>query len=90
MARPKKKRNLNHEIQCHEFVPLTAVCLENIHISKDEIEAIKLHDLLGLDQVQASKKMQVSQSTFHRTLLSGRKKLADALINVKAIKIHKE
>ena len=90
MARPKKKRNLNHDIQCHEFIPLTNVCLENIHINKDELEAIKLHDFLGIDQIQASKKMQISQSTFHRTLVSGRKKIADALINVKAIKIHRD
>ncbi len=90
MARPKKKRNLDHNIQCHEFVPLTNVCLENIHLSREEIEAIKLHDLLCMDQIQASKKMQISQSTFHRTLVSGRKKIADALINIKAIRIHRE
>ncbi len=90
MARPKKKRNLNHEVQCYEFIPLTTVCLENIHIRKDELEAIKLHDFLCINQIQASKKMQISQSTFHRTLLSGRKKIADALINVKTIKIHRE
>jgi len=88
MARPKKKRNLNHELICNEFVPLTIVCLHSIVLDKDEIEAIKLHDLLDLDQNMCAEKMQISQSTFHRILLSSRKKVADALISVKSIRIN--
>jgi len=59
---------------------------ENI-LTVDEFEAVRLKDLLGLEQEDAAKKMNISQPTFHRLLLSARKKIADALVNGKAIKI---
>jgi predicted DNA-binding protein (UPF0251 family) len=59
---------------------------ENI-LTVDEFEAVRLKDLLGFKQEDAAKKMNISQPTFHRLLLSARKKIADALVNGKAIKI---
>jgi predicted DNA-binding protein (UPF0251 family) len=59
---------------------------ENI-LTVDEFEAVRLKDLLGLEQEDAAKKMNISQPTFHRLLLSARKKITDALVNGKAIKI---
>ena len=53
----------------------------------DEFEAIRLKDLEQLEQTKAAEKMQISQPTFHRVLDSARKKVADALINGKAIRI---
>jgi len=61
--------------------------LEEIVVEKDEIEALKLHDVDGLDQVQAAKKMKISQPTFARVLDSTYKKIAQAIINGKAIRI---
>jgi len=53
----------------------------------DELEAIRLKDLDGLDQEKAAAAMNVSQPTFHRTLDSSHRKVADALVNGKAIRI---
>ena len=52
-----------------------------------ELEAIKLHDLDGLDQTQAALKMGVSQPTFARILDKAYKAIAEALIKGKAIRI---
>ncbi len=59
-------------------------------LSLEEFEAIRLIDLKKIPQREAGKKMQISQSTLSRILSSARKKLADAVINGKAIKINKD
>jgi predicted DNA-binding protein (UPF0251 family) len=56
----------------------------------DELEALKLHDVDGLEHVQAAKKMKISQPTFGRILDNAYKKLADALIKGKAIRIEEQ
>lgn len=61
--------------------------LEESIITIDEFEAVRLKDLQELDQEAAAKKMNISQPTFHRLVLTARKKIADALVNGKAIKI---
>jgi uncharacterized protein len=53
----------------------------------EEYEAIRLKDLEGLEQNDCAKEMNISQPTFHRIISSARKKIADAIINKKAIKI---
>lgn len=66
-------------------VPLRLMSEVVIHI--DEIEAIRLADLEKDYQEDAAKKMNVSRQTFGRIIESAHKKIADALINGKAIKI---
>jgi predicted DNA-binding protein (UPF0251 family) len=61
--------------------------LEIVQLSKDEMEAIRLADLQGLYQENAANKMEISRPTFGRILSSARAKIADALINGKAIEI---
>ena len=61
--------------------------LEEVELLPDELEAIKLHDVDGLDQIQAAKKMNVSQPTFGRILDKAYKKIAEAIVKGKAIKI---
>jgi len=61
--------------------------LEESVLTVEEFEAVRLKDLEEMDQEKAAKKMGVSQPTFHRMLVSGRKKIADALVNGKAIRI---
>jgi len=61
--------------------------LEETVLTVDEFEAIRLKDLEGLDQANAAEKMKISQPTFFRLLDSARKKIADALVNGKAIRI---
>ena len=66
-------------------VPMTG--LEKISLAMDEFEALRLKDLEGLEQEQAATTMNVSQPTFHRILESAHKKVADALVKGKAIRI---
>jgi predicted DNA-binding protein (UPF0251 family) len=61
--------------------------LEESVLTVDEMEAIRLNDLLGMEQEEAAKKMGISQSTFHRLLISARRKIADAIVNGMAIRI---
>jgi predicted DNA-binding protein (UPF0251 family) len=87
MARPKKLKQTSKNIECNGFVPLVPVCLEQIFLDLEELEALKLKDFQGLEQKQAAQKMAISQPTFHRLITSARKKIADALVNAKEIKI---
>ncbi|MGA2769095.1 MAG: DUF134 domain-containing protein [Candidatus Bathyarchaeia archaeon] len=66
-------------------VPMTS--LESVGLSVDEFEAIRLKDLEGLEQTAAADSMRISQPTFHRVIEAARKKVADALVNGKAIRI---
>lgn len=53
----------------------------------EEAEAIRLKDLEGLEQEQGAEKMNISRPTFQRVLASARRKMADALLDGKAIRI---
>jgi predicted DNA-binding protein (UPF0251 family) len=61
--------------------------LQQITLTVDEFEAIRLTDLEGLYQEQAAKKMNISRQTLGRILESAHKKIADALVNGKALLI---
>jgi predicted DNA-binding protein (UPF0251 family) len=61
--------------------------LEGVALTIDEFEAIRLADLEGLTQNQVAKQMKVHRSTISRTIASAHKKIADAFVNIKAIKI---
>ncbi len=61
--------------------------LEVVHINVEELEAIRLVDLNGLDQEKAAAEIKISRRTLARELKSGRKKIADALLHGKAIEI---
>ncbi|MBA7619629.1 hypothetical protein ES703_26968 [subsurface metagenome] len=91
MVRPIKQRRVQFDPSVIYFkpraVPLSQ--LEEVNLAADELEAIRLCDLRDLNQVEAAKKMNISQSTFQRTLASAHKKIAQALTEGKAIKIIK-
>ncbi len=61
--------------------------LEEIQLTVEEAEAIRLKDLEGLEQEEGAEKMNISRPTFQRVLYSARQKIADALLNGKAIRI---
>lgn len=63
--------------------------LEVVEISLEEIEAFRLRHIDDLEQIDAAKKMGATASTYQRILYSVYKKIADALINGKAIQITK-
>ena len=61
--------------------------LEEVVLRADELEALKLYDVDGFEQTKAAEKMKISQPTFARILDSAYKKIAEALVKGKAIRI---
>ncbi len=89
MARPTKWRKIENLPSIPYFVPSNsdiAEVPENI-LKLEELEALRLKDLEGLEQEECAGKMQVSRPTFQRILLSAREKVADSLVNGKTIHI---
>lgn len=63
--------------------------MEVIEVTPEEAEALRLKNIKNLDQTEAARQMNISQSTFQRILTSAYKKVSEALIFGKAIKIGK-
>lgn len=89
MGRPRRKRFIKAQPQTTYFKPtgIRLKTLTEVVLSFDEFEAIRLKDLLRYNQDDAAKQMGISQPTFHRLINIARKKMADAIVNGKAIKI---
>lgn len=90
MVRPRKCRRVNFHPEITYFkpqgVPLSS--LEEVNLTLDELDSLRLSHVEQLSQIDAAEKMEVHQSTFQRTLTRAREKITDALVNGKAIKIH--
>jgi len=89
MPRPKIYRCLRFRPTIHYFKPqgIPLRHLEEVILLPDELEALKLHDVDGLEQIEAAKKMKISQPTFARILDKSYKKVAEAIVKGKAIRI---
>lgn len=89
MGRPRLPRFIRFMPHVNLFKPagIPARHLEQVGLTYEELEAVRLKDLEGLDQTQAAKKMKVSRPSYLRTLKSAREKIAESLINGKAIMI---
>ena len=89
MVRPRRCRRIGFRPEVNYFKPagIRLIELEESTLTMEELESIRLKDVLNLEQSEAAKKMDISQPTFHRLLNEARKKIADALVNGKAIKI---
>jgi uncharacterized protein len=89
MARPKYCRHIAGMPDKNYFKPkgIPSSLLEEKVLTLDEFEAIRLADLEGLYQEQAAAEMGISRQTFGRIIESAHKKIADVLINGKALKI---
>jgi predicted DNA-binding protein (UPF0251 family) len=91
MPRPRLRRHIEFNPRITYFkprgVPLRK--LQTIELNREELEAFRLRHVDNLEQTAAAEKMQTSQSTLQRILDSANKKIADALVNGKAIKINK-
>ncbi len=61
--------------------------LEQVQLTVDELEALRLADFLGMSHEEAGKQMGVSRATFGRIIEQARKTVADALIHGKAISV---
>lgn len=91
MPRPHKKRRISSNIEETYFKPagIKKRELDMVELYPDEYHAINLIYIDNLDQIKAAEKMNVSQPTFSRILNSGIKKISEAIIKIKVIKIKK-
>ena len=89
MPRPCCLRHVNHSPAAVYFKPagVPACTLEQVTLTLDEVEALRLADLQGLYQEEAGRQMKVSRATFARIVESARRKVADALIHGKALRL---
>ena len=89
MVRPRKDRQVAFNPGVSYFKPrgIPMFDLQEVHLKIDELEAIRLSDLLGMSHEEAGKRMGVSRATFGRIIQRARQTVADALINGKAINV---
>ena len=88
-GRPKKVRLIQKMPKVTQFSPRGRPGRpDEIELSLDQFEAIKLADFQGFDQASGALVMRISRASFGRILREARKKLADTLVNGKTLKIH--
>ena len=66
-------------------IPLSG--LEEVRLTRDELEALRLADLEGLYQADAAEKMGISRQTFGNIVEAARHKVANVLVNGRALRI---
>ncbi|MBU2222144.1 MAG: DUF134 domain-containing protein [Candidatus Omnitrophica bacterium] len=87
-GRPKKQRIVMEEVKISQFSPRGKPGRpDEISLERDELEALRLADYLGLSQEKAAESLNISQQTFSRIIKRARKAVADALVNGKIIRI---
>ena len=86
-GRPKSCRRVEDtpRVRCFKPQGIPRSQLEEVVVTVDELEAIRLADLEGLYQADAAEKMNVSRQTFGRILESAHKKVAGAFVQGKSI-----
>lgn len=89
MTRPKTLRLIDAIPTVKWFKPagIKMGDLDEVSLTFDEIEAIRLADLESLYQEKVAERMGVSRQTVGRILVAARKKIAEALVNGKAIRL---
>lgn len=89
MPRPKYCRKIICEPAAKCFKPdgINQPETMEVVITLDEFEALRLADYEGLYQGKSAEMMNISRQTFGRIIDSARKKIADALIHGKILKI---
>ena len=89
MSRPPKCRRVAFMPGVKYYKPagIPLRLLDEVCLSIEELESVRLKDVEDLDQEQCAQRMNISRSTFQRVLASARKKIAEALLTGKAIRI---
>jgi len=89
MPRPQKQRTVQEppKIQGLKPIGVPSRFLENVVLSIDEYEAIRIADYEGLDQQKAADIMEISRPTFTRLIEKARKKVADCIVDAKELVI---
>jgi len=87
-GRPKKYRIVRQNPAISQFSPRGKPGRpDEVDLSMDEFEAIRLADFMGLSQKEAAQSMHISQQTFSRILKKAHKAMAEAIVSGKIIKI---
>jgi predicted DNA-binding protein (UPF0251 family) len=91
-GRPRLRRWVRFNPRVTYFKPqgIPLRTLDMVELTVEELEALRLKNIKGLDQVECAQKMKTSQSTFQRILTSAYKKVSQALVEGKAIRVVKE
>lgn len=89
MPRPIKFRKVDFFPENNYFVPVgKPKChIQNIELKLEELEAMRLKDIEGLNQEDCAKCMGISRQTFQNIVDSARKKVAIALTEGQAVHI---
>ncbi len=89
MPRPCRCRNIRCDPESDYFKPkgIPMDMLEEVNLTLDELEALRLADFEEAYQEEAAKKMNISRQTFGNIINSAHKKIADVLLHAKALKI---
>lgn len=87
MPRRVKCRQVGHIPRCTYFKPagMPGFELEEVYLKIEEAEALRLKDILGYDQSRCAEEMGISRTTYQRILVEAHYKVADAIINSKAL-----
>lgn len=90
MPRPSKPRRVECIPKDTYFVPLgKSKCkLEEVILKIEELEAMRLKEIEGINQEECANKMQISRQTFQLIINEARMKVAVALSEGKAININ--
>ena len=88
-GRRKIQRNIeaDHSSVCFKPCGVKRKYLEHVVLDEDEMEAIRLADFEGLYQQECADRMGISRTTFSRLIERARKKISDALIHTKALRV---
>ena len=87
MARPQRRRRICREPEYRQFQPDGIGAGEEVNLTCDEFEIIRLVDHLGLTREQASKRMDISRTTATEVYESARRKIAEAIVLGKCLTI---
>lgn len=88
-GRRKNDRRISYKPKADFFKPrgIPMMDLDEIEVTMEEMEAIRLVDLLDMDRGAAAERMGISRRSLSNDLRSARRKIADALVNSRALMI---
>ena len=92
MGRPCLRRKVSFNPKVKYFKPqgVPMASLDIVELKKEELEAVRLKNIKGLDQKECARLMKTSPATLQRVLSSAYNKIAEALVNGKGIRIINE
>lgn len=92
MSRPKKCRCVCCKLESDYYKPrgTPLAGLDEVSLEIDELEALRLADYEGLYQEDAARQMNISRATFGRIVEAAHRKVADAILHGKALRIESQ